>query len=153
MLHVIGAVPAQPEVVRDAYIPLRVRWPTPIAGPTLYLRVDGTAPDGELEFKVHGVSGQLLGITVLSQPPAGGDPDQTAGSREVPGCPVVDLAPWSPNPDGIPGQSIRRLRLPLSSSGRTLRWGQPVVAWYVSGPVRLGVDSSQALSALEIVEG
>jgi hypothetical protein len=95
MIKLAGSAPCSGVTVEnDPWIPLKITWLPRPSGRPLYLRLSGEN-GGEVELKVDEVSGCLVQMIVIDDPPTAPPPiENVAPSFPESLVPVFDLVPW-----------------------------------------------------------
>lgn len=101
MIKLSGSAPCEGVTFEsDMWIPLKVTWLPRPPGRPLYLRLTGDA-GGEVEIKVDAVSGALVQMVVVKEPPRGAEATDYGLARSVENSvPTLDLEPWRDSAEG-----------------------------------------------------
>ncbi len=154
MLIVHGNAAAPVGQLKLDNLVVNVEWPAPTTEPPRYWRT-GDFRHSLLEIGVHGQTGQLVSMTLVSVkelsvwPPKGEHLDELA-TTVVNGIPVFDVTDWQN--DTVFVDEPNDLRIKLGTDRVLIEWGRPSAPARSlhSGRILFGVDERGALFSVQI---
>jgi hypothetical protein len=139
--------PGPVSVEGDAYVPLTVRWSTPLSGQPVHFRIDGDA-GGHLDLHIDLLTHRLLSLVVIDLPPVSDRSYQLEVKSQRLGDPVVDLTPWTS------AQGDRITSRVVKATEHLVRWLETDAVYVaVAGDRAVRVVSAEDVDLLTATDG
>ena len=132
-----------PEIGGDEHVPMMIRW-----GLTTGVIWRANFQNGQIccELKVASVGGRVYGFTILNPPPVSTGLEESTGTWEEAGVPIVSLKNFDLNPDLVPQQKL----VEVSCSPKAVRHGKWLETQFGDNPIERWAMSAVSYTHLTL---